>query len=122
MNLRQTHRIKLCFILCVIMLLTACSAAIRNQVNHHRQLEPMSQKDINTVLKVHEAELLAIPGVVGIYIGLLPDDQTTCLKVMVAEKTEEIQKRIPESIEGYPVLIEESGVIHPLKSNDQHYP
>ena len=71
----------------------------------------MTRKDINTVLKDHDKELLDIPGVVGVYIGLLPDDTTLCLKVMVIKETEELKRMIPQSIEGYPVLIEESGVI-----------
>ena len=75
----------------------------------------MTRKDITTVLKDHDKELLAIPGVVGVYVGLLPDDKTPCLKVMVVRETEDLKKRIPKSIEGYPVLIEESVVIRPLK-------
>ncbi len=75
----------------------------------------MKRKDINAVLKDHEQELLAIPGVVGIYVGLLPDNKTPCLKVMVIKETEELKMRIPKSIEGYPVLIEESGAIRPLE-------
>ena len=75
----------------------------------------MTLRDINAVLKDHDKELLAIPGVVGVYVGLLPDDKTPCLKVMVVKETEDLKRRIPKSIEGYPVLIEESGVIRPLK-------
>jgi hypothetical protein len=75
----------------------------------------MSRKDINAVLRDHDKDLLAIPGVVGVYVGLLPDDKTPCLKVMVVKETEELRKKIPKFIEGYPVLVEESGVIRPLK-------
>jgi len=109
------HKIGLCSVLTVIMLSIACSAIIRSQVNQTRQQESMAQKDINAVLKDHEKELLTIPGVVGVYIGLLTDDKTLCLKVMVVKETDDLKRRIPKSIEGYPVLIEESGVIRPLK-------
>lgn len=115
MNLRQLHKIWLCSVLSVILLLIACSAAMRSQVNQTGQQESMTQKDINAVLKDHDKELLTIPGVVGVYVGLLPDDKTPCLKVMVVKETEDLKRRIPKSIEGYPVLIEESGVIRPLK-------
>ena len=74
----------------------------------------MPRKDINAVLRDHDKELMAIPGVVGVYVGLMPDDKTTCLKVMVVKETEDLKKKIPKTLEGYPVLIEESGVIHPL--------
>jgi len=74
----------------------------------------MTQRDINAVLRNHDKELLAIPGVVGVYIGLLPDNKTPCLKVMVVKETEDLVRRIPKSLEDYPVVIEESGVIRPL--------
>ncbi len=111
----QLHKIGLCSVLTVILLSIACSAATRSPVNQTGQQESMPQKDINAVLKDYDKELLAIPGVVGVYVGLLPDDKTPCLKVMVVEQTEDLKARIPKSIEGYPVLIEESGVIRPLK-------
>ena len=115
MNLGQMHKIGLCTALSFILLSIACSAAIRSPVNQTGQQESMTRKDINAVLKDHDKELLTIPGVVGVYIGLLPDDKTPCLKVMVVKETEDLKRRIPKSIEGYPVLIEESGVIRPLK-------
>ena len=74
----------------------------------------MTRKDINDVLREHDDALLSLPGVVGVYVGLLPDNKTPCLKVMVVKKTEEIQKKIPTTLEGYTVLVEESGVIRPL--------
>lgn len=115
MNLEQVYRIGLCSGLTVILLSIACSAAMRSPVNQTGQQESMTRKDINAVLKDHDKELLAISGVVGVYVGLLPDDKTPCLKVMVVKETEDLKRRIPKSIEGYPVLIEESGVIRPLK-------
>src|SRR4030067_3455439 len=113
MNLEQLHKIGLCPVLTVILLSIACSAAMRSPVNQTGQQESMTKKDINAVLKDHDKELLGIPGVVGVYVGLLPDNKTPCLKVMVVKETEDLKRRIPKSIEGYPVLIEESGVIRP---------
>ena len=109
----QMHKIGLCSVLTVILVSIACSAAIQSPVNQTGQQEPMARKDINAVLKDHDKELLAIPGVVGVYVGLLPDDKTPCLKVMVVKETEDLKRRIPKTIEGYPVRIEESGVIRP---------
>jgi len=74
----------------------------------------MTRRDINAVLKDHDKDLLTISGVIGIFVGLLPDDKTPCLKVIVVKETEDLKRRIPNFIEGYPVLIEESGVICPL--------
>jgi len=115
MNLGQSHKLGLSFVLSVLLLSIACSTAIRSPINQTRQQKSMTQRDINTVLKDHDEELLAVPGIVGVYIGLFPDDKTPCLKVMVVKESEDLKRRIPKSIEGYPVLIEESGVIRPLK-------
>ena len=116
MNLGQMLKIGLCAVLSLIWLSIACSAAMRSPVNQTGQKESMTLRDINAVLKDHDKELLAIPGVVGVYVGLLPDDKTPCLKVMVVKETEDLKKKIPKSLEGYPVLIEESGVIRPLRN------
>ncbi len=115
MTLGQTHKIGLGPVLTIILLSIACSTLTRGPIKQTGQQESMTRRDINAVLKDHDKELLAIPGVVSVYIGLLPDDKTPCLKVMVVKETEELQRRIPKTIEGYPVYIKESGVIRPLK-------
>src|SRR6266581_1176843 len=46
-------------------------------------MRPSPLRDINAVLADHDKELLAIPGVVGVYVGLLSDQKTQCLKVML---------------------------------------
>lgn len=74
----------------------------------------MTRRDINVILIDHDKDLLAITGVVGVFVGVLPDNTTSCLKVMVVKETEDLKKMIPQFIEGYPVLIEESGVVRPL--------
>ncbi len=71
-------------------------------------------KTIDEVIKTYSDTLMAIPGVVGLYHGL-DDSGHTCLKVMVKEKTPELEKRIPDHLEGYPVVIEETGAIKPLQ-------
>jgi len=58
---------------------------------------------------------MAIPSVVGVYVGLLDDDRTSCLKVMVVQKTPELERKIPKSLEGYPVVLDETGVIRPMR-------
>jgi|SRR6185369_10964667 len=82
--------------------------------------QPMSQhaaplRDINAVLADHDDELLAIPGVVGVYVGLLSDQNTPCLKVMLVRKDARLKRRIPRTLEGYPVVTEVTGEIRPLK-------
>ena len=117
----QMLKIGLYSVLTVILFSIACSAITRSQVNQTGQQESMIRRDINAVLKDHDKELLAIPGVVGVYVGLLPDDKTPCLKVMVVKETEDLKRRIPKTIEGYPVRIEESGVIRPQKGRSLNH-
>lgn len=67
------------------------------------------------MLADHDAELLALPGVVGVYVGLLKDNQTPCLKVMLARKDRDLERVIPCILEGHPVVTEVTGEIRPLK-------
>jgi hypothetical protein len=68
-------------------------------------------RDINTVLAAHDKELLAIPDVVGVYVGTTGDDRQLCLKVMLARANPESERKIPRMIEGYPVVTEVTGEI-----------
>ena len=69
--------------------------------------------DINAVLAAHEKQLMAIPNVVGVYVGVLEDGKSPCLKVMLARRTAE-SKQIPTRIDGFPVRVEVTGEIRPL--------
>ena len=73
------------------------------------------KRDINAVLAAHDRELMARPGVVGVYVGLMADGKTSCLKVMLAKKNPELERSILRAIEGYPVVTEVTGEIRPLK-------
>jgi hypothetical protein len=72
------------------------------------------KRDINAVLRDHDKELLAIPGVVGVYVALLDDGKTPCLKVMLARASLETERALPKTLEGYPVISEVTGEIRPL--------
>ena len=54
--------------------------------SHQQSVSSNPPRDINAVLADHDTQLLAIPGVVGVYVGLLNDEKTPCLKVMLAER------------------------------------
>ena len=75
-----------------------------------------TRRDINDVLRAHDRELLAINDVVGVYVGVLEDGKTPCLKVMVAAKSAEVERALPKTLEGYPVVIEVTGEIRPLQN------
>ncbi|MBI4657490.1 MAG: hypothetical protein HY735_01365 [Verrucomicrobia bacterium] len=68
-------------------------------------------------MRAHDKALMAIPGVVGVYVGLQDDGKAPCLKVMVVRKTPAVVRQIPREFEGYRVVVEETGVIRPLQGN-----
>jgi hypothetical protein len=69
---------------------------------------------INQVLEDHAGRLMTIPGVTGVAIGLLDDEETPCLKILITKSSPELSARLPETLEGHPVVVEETGVIRPL--------
>jgi hypothetical protein len=77
---------------------------------------PPPKRDINLVLRDHDQELLKIPNVVGVYVGVLDDGKSACLRVMLAKQDAATAAAIPRSIEGYPVVPEVTGAIKPLQS------
>ena len=77
----------------------------------------MSPKSIEVVLDEHTDELMSMPGVVGTGQGLC--DDKPCIKVFVIERAPELDQKIPDALEGYPVKIEETGEIKALPK-DKH--
>jgi hypothetical protein len=67
---------------------------------------------IREVLKKNTDRLLAVPGVVGTAIG--ESGGKPCILVLVSRLTAELRKQIPAEIEGYPVVIRETGTLRPL--------
>lgn len=67
----------------------------------------MPAKTIEQVMQEHTRELMAIEGVVGVGQGLC--DGKDCIKVFVAQESDELRQKIPSQIEGYPVEIVASG-------------
>jgi len=72
----------------------------------------MTVKTIVEVLKEHTEELMSIPGVVGIGKGLY--NGKPCIKVLVIGPTLELAQKLPDNLEGYQVMIEDTGEIRAL--------
>jgi hypothetical protein len=100
----------------VYFLVLALALAVTYHSLMAERSSPAPKRDINAVLAAHDKELLAIPGVVGMYVGTLADRRTLCLKVMLARKNPESERRIPRMIEGYPVTIEVTGEARALET------
>lgn len=64
---------------------------------------------IDEALAAHTDALLALPGVVGIAIGLRAGER--CIKVLLADAA--AGARVPQRLEGYRVVTEVTGVIRP---------
>ncbi len=52
---------------------------------------------------------MSVSGVVGTGQGLC--DDKPCIKIFVVKETPEMEQKIPRMLEGYPVVIEETGEI-----------
>jgi hypothetical protein len=73
----------------------------------------MTGKTIEQTQEAHTREWIAIPGVEGTAIGLY--EGKPCIKVFSSVKPQKLQGKIPSSVEGYLVIIEETGTFRALK-------
>lgn len=88
------------------LVLVACAAQAE------KEGKAMTPKTIEQVLKEHTPELMAQPGVVGTAQSLCAG--RPCIRVFVIRKTPGLQEKIPQELEGYPVMLEETGEIRAL--------
>jgi len=76
----------------------------------------MPDRPIEDVLRAHTPELMSIPGVVGTAQGALPSG-APCIQVLVVRRTREIERRVPKSLEGWPVTLVITGEIRALSDS-----
>jgi hypothetical protein len=72
----------------------------------------MPRRTIEQVQEAYQNRWMRLTGVVGVGIGAL--DGKPMLKVLVVKKTPELEQKIPPQVEGYPVVLEETGTIRAL--------
>ena len=72
----------------------------------------MSERTIEQVQEEHTDDWMAIPGVEGTAIGLY--EGKPCIKIFSSKKAEDMRAMIPSTVEGYPVIIEETGIFRAL--------
>jgi len=73
----------------------------------------MPERTIEQVLKDRTDQWMAISGVEGTAIGLFEDKP--CITIFSSGKAEELRAKIPTTIEGYPVIIEQTGIFRALE-------
>lgn len=95
-------------IVCSVILLASIEACNNKYPEGEEGRKEMKSKPIEEVLKSHTDRLMAISGVAGTGQGL--HEGKACIKVYVVKLTPELRKKIPGNIEGYPVIIEETGM------------
>ena len=73
----------------------------------------MNSLAIDDVLLAHTPQLMSIPGVVGTAQGE-QDDGTPCILVLVEVRTAALDAAVPDTLDGYPVEVFESGAFEAL--------
>ena len=94
---------------CLVILLTFSFSSTGETSDMHEKGNQMASRTIAEVLKEHTTSLMAVPGVVGTGQGLC--EGKPCIKVFVIKKTPELVQKIPDTLDGYPVVIEETGEV-----------
>jgi hypothetical protein len=72
----------------------------------------MPNETIRRVLERHVQRIVSLPGVVGVAEG--ETDGRPCITVYVAEKSAGVVDQIPADLEGWPVVVRESGEFRAL--------
>ena len=76
------------------------------------QVQQMPQKPIEQVQEEYTDQWMAIPGVEGTAIGLF--EGKPCIKILTSLRPDQLRDKIPSSVEGYRVIIEETGAFRAL--------
>ena len=75
--------------------------------------DSMPQRSIEQILKDNTGKWLAIPGVEGAAIGLF--EGKPCIRIFTSSNTQELRNKIPSSIDGHTVVIEQTGEFRALE-------
>ncbi len=78
----------------------------------HEKGQTMPERTIEQVQEELTDAWMAIPGVLGTAIGLY--EGKPCIKIFTSSKSQQLQDKIPSTVEGYPVIIEETGEFRAL--------
>jgi hypothetical protein len=99
--------------LCCLVLISCEINDRQNTVEKQKGIPRMSKQTIEQVQEKYQNQWMVIPGVVGVGIGAVDDKPV--IKVLVVKKTPALEQKIPKKVDGYTVVIEETGEIRMLK-------
>lgn len=94
-------------LICIVSVIAAASQGCIEPMETTRASRPIEE-----VLKAHTPALMDLAGVVGTAQGLCEGEP--CIKIYVVRKTPELVQRIPGDLQGYRVVVEETGDIKAL--------
>lgn len=105
----STDRLSRAALAVVLLGIMGCAShpASREPADSH-----MAELTIRDVLKKNTDFLMSVPGVQGVAVG--ESGGKPCILVLVVKKTSEIMTKIPSELQGFPVAVEETGVIRRL--------
>lgn len=95
----------------LFFLLAGCKTPSVKMYSPGREAWPL--KDINQALDSNRAFFMGLKGVTGVYIGA-KENGAPCIRVMVEKRDTDLEKKIPSTLEGFSVEIEETGRIEPM--------
>ncbi len=72
----------------------------------------MPKPTIEQVQEAHTDEWMAMPGVEGTAIGMSTDKP--CILILSSVKASQLRGKIPSTVQGYPVIIQETGTFRAL--------
>ncbi len=73
----------------------------------------MPGKTIEQVLNEKTDEWMAVPGVAGVAIG--ESKGKPCIRVFTSCRPDELHSKIPSTVDGYTVIVEQTGTIRTLE-------
>lgn len=100
-------------LICCLALAGFAGNCRHNTVKDQTPTPQMSKLTIEQVQEKYQDQWMAIQGVVGVGIGAA--DGKPVIKVLVIKKTPALEQKIPNMVEGYAVVIEETGEIRALE-------
>ena len=89
------------------------SGCLWSNASDHQKGGRTPGKTIEQVLNEKTNEWMAIPGVAGVAIGEFKGKP--CIRIFTSTRPQQLRAKIPPTIEGYPVIIEQTGPIRALE-------
>jgi len=96
-------------LLAAIILMTGCGQAKMRDTGGQTVAD--APRTIEAVLAAHNDSLMAVSGVLATAIGRCSN--APCIRILVSRVTDEVQRRVPSQLEGFPVRIDVSGPVVP---------